>query len=172
MKNTNRTYYLFIAVAALISLSSCGTYRINKTCDFGKISDLSELNGTYLNEELKGKGFRLMQFFDYRVKPDSIGISFPNDTTMLASYWDNGELVTQETIGKKKKKYFEVYYNKEQLIIPLIYSKISVQRIRVGRYKKTNDLLIRFLDEENASIFFIAGGYGGEKPYVYKKTEE
>jgi len=34
-----------------LSLSSCGTYAFFNTSDFGKIKDLSELNGTYRNED-------------------------------------------------------------------------------------------------------------------------
>ena len=164
-------YSNYIAIVTLVLLSSCGTYRINKTSDFGKIGELSELNGTYRNEESEGK-IKLMQFFDYEVNVDSVTIHFPNETTLVASYFNNGKLMTQELKGKRKRKFFEMYFEKKQLIIPLIYSKVSVSRLRIGRYKNTPSLLIRDLNEQNGSVFIIAGGYGGEKPYVYKNVEE
>lgn len=164
-------YYFFIA-ALIFLFSSCGTYRINKTSDFGKISNLGELDGTYLNEESKEQGIRMMQFFGSRENIDSVTIRFPDDNTLLVSCLIDNALVTKEFKGEKKKKYFEIYFEKKQLIVPLIYSKIAVSRLRIGRYKNTKDLLIRNLDERNGNILIIAGGYGGEKPYVYKNVEE
>ena len=184
-----------------LSLSSCGTFRINKTSDFGKIKDLSELNGTYRNEDTPlTKTQSTLRFFfgtsvnrlqllqlvgcleclDEDIKTaiairnsiDSVTIQFPDNHTLLVSFSANGTVLSTELKGKKKRKYFEIYSHKEQFIIPLIYGHVSVGRLRIGRYKKTNDLLIRNLSEQMGWLLFIAGGYGGERPYVYRKLEE
>ena len=184
-----------------LSLSSCGTFRINKISDFGKIKDLSELNGTYKNEDTPlTKTQSTLRFFfgtsvnrlqmlqlvgcleclDEDIKTaiairksiNSVTIQFPDNNTLLVSYSANGTVLSKEFKGKKKKKYFEIYFQKEQFIIPFIYGHVSVGRLRIGRYKKTNDLLIRHLSEQMGWFLIIAGGYGGERPYVYRKMEE
>ena len=148
-----------------LSLSSCGTFRINKTSDFGKIKDMSELNGKYRNEDtLQRKEYRLqmlqlvgcLECLDEDIKTaiairnsiDSVTIQFPDNNTLLVSFSANGTVLSRELKGKKKRKYFEIYSHKEQFIIPLIYGHVSVGRLRIGRYKKTNDLLIRNLSEQ------------------------
>jgi hypothetical protein len=184
-----------------LSLSSCGTFRINTTSDFGKIKDLSELNGTYRNEDTPlTKAQSILKVFwgasENRLKMlqlvgclkcldedietaiairesiDSVTIQFPDNHTLLVSFSANGTVLNQEFKGKKKRKYFEIYSHKEQFIIPLIYGHVSVGRLRIGRYKKTNDLLIRNLSEQMGWILFIGGGYGGERPYIYGKYIE
>mgnify|MGYP007112265970 CR=1 FL=1 len=141
--------------------------------DFGKINELNELDGTYSNESLQKDGFRLTQLLGMGDNIDSLRIQFLNDTTLQSSYLNNdGVLIIRELKGKKKKKYFEVYFYKEQFFIPLIYSEISVNRLRIGKYKKTNNLLIRHFLEQSGNFLIITGGYGGEKPYVYERVEK
>ena len=195
---------LFVTISML--LSSCGTYRFNKTSDFGIISDLSELNGTYRNEpQISKKGWEIGMirlFFStkeivaynagnnemmaYNIDIDLVAIRkeieqimdtvtlrFLDNNTLLVSCLINETVFSKEFKGKKKKKYFEIYYKKEKLIIPLIYSNIDVYRLRIGRYKKTNDLLIRNLSESSVSILFIGvAADAGERPYVYKRIVE
>jgi len=192
---------ILILFIVSLSLSSCGTFRINNTFSFGKIKDLSELNGTYHNEDIPltkaqsalrflwGPSVNRLQMLQLigclecldedietaiaiRKSIDSVTVQFPDNHTLLVSFSANGTVFSRELKGKKKKKYFEIYFRKEQFIIPLIYGRVSVERLRIGRHKKTNDLLIRNLSEQMGWILFIGGGYGGERPYVYKKMEE
>ena len=155
-----------------LSLSSCGTYRINKTSDFEKISDLSELNGSYYSDPYIGAKSGLIDFIDSNADTDIVTICFPDDHTFKISCLNNGVWETAEFKGKKKKKYFEIYFEKKQLIIPLILSRISVSRIRIGKYKNTNDLLIRNFLAQSGSFLIIAGGYEVEYPFVYRKMED
>ena len=195
---------LFVTIGMLFS--SCGTYRFNKTSDFGKISDLSELNGTYQNKVWKAKsGYEVMSMIGFFAGAkelraytddtkeigvyndtdmeislnwvtyrniDTVTIRFLDDNTLQVSCLVNDTVFSKEFTGKKKKKYFEFYYSKKQLIIPFIYNYIEVDRLRIGRYKKTNDLLIRNLDEHIGFFLFLGTGHGGERPYVYKRIVE
>ena len=236
-----RVKYFFIAVIMLVS-SSCGTYQFFNTSDFGKIKDLSELNGTYRNEDTPQTKLQsilrflwgtsedrrqMMDFFHHskfiddivlsdsvireakqewenrymplnfsssviddiilsesikeEYKPyaihrilsklDSVMIQFPNNHTLVVSFLVNDTVYSAEFKGKKKRNYFEIYKRKKQLIIPFIYINVDVDRLRIGRYKKKNDLLIRHLDEETVFFLFIGTGHGGERPYVYKRIE-
>jgi len=192
--------YLFIVVFMLFS-SSCGIYRINKTSDFGKIGNLSELNGTYQNKIWKAKlGWESMSLIRHFAsfeeimaynndniantididvdwisatinKTDTVNIRFLDNNTLLVSCLVNDSVFCKEFKGEKKKKYFEIYRSNKQFIIPLIYSNIKVGRLRIGRYKKTNDLLIRHLNENFGNLLIIMGGEGGERPFVYKRIE-
>ena len=192
---------ILILFAISLLFSSCGTYQFFNTSDFGKIKDLSELNGTYLNEDTpQTKAQSILRHFwgasenrlqmlqligclqcldedietaiAIRKSIDSVTIQFPDNHTLLASYSVNGTVLNRELKGKKKRKYFEIYFRKEQFIIPFIYGSVSVERLRIGRYKKTNDLLIRNLSEQMGWFLIIAGGYGGERPYVYEKISQ
>jgi len=189
---------ILILFAISLLFSSCGTYQFFNTSDFGKIKDLSELNGTYLNEDTpQTKAQSILRHFwgasenrlqmlqligclqcldedietaiAIRKSIDSVTIQFPDNHTLLASYSVNGTVLSRELKGKKKRNYFEIYFHKKQFIIPFIYGSVSVERLRIGRHKKTNDLLIRDLSEQMGWLLFIAGGYGGERPYVYKR---
>ena len=228
---TERCKQYFFIVVFMLFFSSCGTYNIFKTSDFGKISDLNELNGTYQNKpRISNKGWYVemaMFFANYRELMDNIVLSdsamreaiheweilyrppkynsgvindvvlsesikeqyrsfairrilsnidsvmllFPDNYTLVVSYLVNDTVYNAEFKGKKRKKYFEIYQSKKQIIIPLIYSNINVSRFRIGRYKKTNDLLIRHLNENFGNLLIIMGGEGGERPFVYKRIE-
>ena len=188
---------LILFVISLL-FSSCGTYQFFNTSDFGQIKDLSELNGIYLNEDTPqtkaqsilrmfwGNSERRLQMLTFfgclecmdedihtaiaiRRSIDSVTIQFSDNHTLLVFYSVNGTVLSTELKGKKKRKYFEIYFHKNQFIIPFIYGSVSVERLRIGRHKKTNDLLIRDLSEQMGWLLFIAGGYGGERPYVYKR---
>ena len=181
----------------LVSFSSCGTYNSFSTYYFEKINDLSELNGTYLNEEVDSiSGFlwgshensQMLTFFGclecidedietaiaIRRSIDSVTVQFPDDHTLLASYSVNDTVLSTELKGEKKGNYFEIYFHKKQFIIPLIYGKVSVDRLRIGRYKNTNNLYIRNYNEQLDWFLIIAGGNrgAGEKSYLYKKTSD
>ena len=98
-----------------LSLSSCGTFRINNTSSFGKIKEMSELNGTYRNEDTPlTKAQSTLRFFfgasvnrlqllqlvgcskcldedietaiAIRNSIDSVTIQFPDNHTLLVSF--------------------------------------------------------------------------------------
>lgn len=179
----------------LLSLSSCGTYNSFNTYDFEKINDLSELNGTYQNKEeqhsswVSWDGYRILQFLGclecidedietaiaIRDNINSVAIQFPDNQTLLVSYSVNDTVLRTELKGEKKGNYFEIYFEKKQFIIPLIYGKVSVNRLRIGRYKNTNNLYIRRYNEQMWWVFIIAAGNkggAGETPYLYEKISD
>ena len=192
---------LFVTIGML--LSSCGTYRFNKTSDFGIISDLSELNGTYQNKVWTAEfgwveAISMIRFFAYAKELrafniddididtdmeislnrdtyrniDTVTIRFLDDNTLQVSCLVNDTVFSKELTGKKKKNFFEIYYEKNQLIIPFIFCSIHVNRLRIGRYKNTNDLLIRDFKENYGFLLILMGGDAqGEIPYVYKRAE-
>ena len=164
--------HILILFIISLSLSSCGTYSVVNTFDFGKISDLSELNGSYFSDPYIGTKHRLIGYTGSNADTDFVTICFPDDHTFRISCLNNGVWEMAEFKGEKKEEYFEIYLERNTRIIPLIYSKISIQRIRIGKYKNTNDLLIgRFL-AKSGNILIIADGYQVERPFVYKKMEE
>ena len=183
--------HILILFIISLSLSSCGTYRINNTLSFGKIKELSELNGTYQNLPTRWQGeYDMLHFvgclkfidedFDtarvIRKSIDYVTIQFPDDNTLLASFSVNGTVLSRELKGKKKRKFFEIYFEKDQFIIPFIFGHAYVDRVRIGRYKKTNDLHIRHLDQRVGWLLFLSGGaddtVGYENPFIYRKIGE
>jgi hypothetical protein len=184
--------HILILFIVSLSLSSCGTYRINNTLSFGKIKELSELNGTYQNQLYNREKsrynilylFGCLKCLDENIDTalviqksiDSVTIQFPDDTTLLVSYLVNDTILSKEFKGKKKRKFFEIYFRKDQFFIPFILGSIDVRRARIGRYKKTNDLHIRYLDQRAGWLFFLSGGaddmFGYEASLVHKRIGE
>ena len=107
---------------------------------------------------------------------DSVTIQFPDDNTLLVSYSVNGTVLSREFKGKKRRKFFEIYFEKDQFIIPFIFGHVYVDRLRIGRYKKTNDLQIRHLDQRVGWLLFLSGGaddmVGYENSFIYRKIGE
>ena len=107
---------------------------------------------------------------------DSVTIQFPDDNTLLASFSANGTVLSKEFKGKKKRNFFETYFEKDQFIIPFIFGYVYVNRVRIGRYKKTNDLHIRYLDQRVGWLFFLSGEaddmFGYEASLVHKRIGE
>ena len=184
--------HILILFIISLSLSSCGTYRINNTSSFGKIKELSELNGTYQNQlySWKKSRYNILYLFGcweridgdidtaiaIQKSIDSVTIQFPDDTTLLVSYSVNDTVLSKEFKGKKKRKFFEIYFEKDQFIIPFIFGRVYVERVRIGRYKKTNDLHIRYLYQRAGWLFFLSGGaddmFGYEASLVHKRIGE
>ena len=82
---------------------------------------------------------QMLQFFDclkcidedrdtaiaIRRSIDSVSIQFPDNHTVFASYSVDGTVLSTELKGEKKGKYFEIYFQKNQFIIPFIYENMG-----------------------------------------------
>ena len=178
--------FLLVVAMFILTFTSCGTYQHFITHEFSKISYINELDGFYVNksepvrgtvhtseafrseEDLERYGYllRLFRIFDIA---DTVYITMLSTNEIKVTYCIDS--IGHERIfkGKLKRKYFEVYHGKAQLIIPFIYSNIFVSRIRIGKFDDGN-LLIRNFYEDSGNILIFAGGSGGwEQGFRFRK---
>ena len=154
----------------LLTLTSCGTLRVNNTSDFSTISEIKDLEGYYLNRTNNGS---ILSCFNIREYADFVTLTSDNPNEIKLTYYNSDSLTKQERIfpGTMKKKYFEIYFSKLQFFIPLIYGIYDIDRIRIGK-TKDGKLLIRNLEEKSGHWLVIGGGYSVETPFVFSCAKE
>ncbi len=167
MTNRNMKSFCGILMSVFV-FTSCGTMRINKTSDFAAIKDIKEINGHYLN---RGDGSSILSCFNIREYADFVTIAAENSGEIKLTYYNDSIKQEQVFVGQMKKKYWEIYFSKQQFFIPLIYSSCSIDRIRVGK-SKDGKLLIRNFFDQSGNLLLLAGGSSGETPYKFSYAEE
>jgi hypothetical protein len=150
--------------------TSCGTMRFNKTSDFAKIKDVKDLEGYYLNFG-DGDGKSILSCFNVREYADFVTIASDNPKEIKLIYFNGSTKQEQVFKGRMKKKFFEIYFSKLQIIIPPILSIIDIDRIRIGK-TKDGKLLIRNLIDQNGNLLVITGPYSVEDAYIFSYADE
>lgn len=165
---------LIIALAG--ALSSCGTFRSSPTNHFRKIENKTERRHYYGYADFnKQAGYNagIMRLFNMREDCDFFNLEFlPGDSVKL-SYWSYGDSGAEwkENVfkGKWRSRYFEIYFSKEQFVIPLLFSRIDVDRVRVGISTK-GDLLITNLYNRSGNLLLLAGGEVSEHTFIFRSS--
>ncbi len=169
--------YIFFTLSLLL-IYSCGTYRINKTSGFVPLTDLQQLNGKYITQSQltnknKNLSYLLQHFNINNEKADFANLTFEEPNQVKLDYIvDSKEGAVEKKIvleGSRKKKYLEIYFSKEQSFIPLLYSKINVQRIRIGKDKNGELLIMNFYDR-SGNVLFLGAGSSFERGSHFKKS--
>jgi hypothetical protein len=70
-----------------------------------------------------------------------------------------------------KDDYFEICFSNKKFILPVIYSSINIDMLRIGK-SKDGELLIRKLEENGGNILILAGGGGGEYSCLFSYAKE
>lgn len=164
----------------IISLSSCGTYQLNRTKEFSKFENsFSEINGEYYGYSLPTKKQKrpasASELFNLGIESDFFTLTYLDENKVKIEYMTQTEEgFTQKEIfleGKLKKRYFEIYFSKNQFIIPFLVSNIKIDRIRIGKDENGNLVLMNFV-ENSGNLAIIGAGYAFEKPYLFKKSSQ
>jgi hypothetical protein len=153
---------------SVFAFTSCGTYRINDTSDFSKIKGAKDLEGYYLNRTDR---ISILSCFEIREYADFVTIVSEKPNEIKLIYYSNSTKQEQIFKGKMKKKFFEIYFSKKQFILPLIYSFIDIDRIRIGK-SKDGKLLIRKFVDQNGNLLVITGPSSEETPYLFSDANE
>lgn len=170
---------VFILIASVFFIYSCGTYRINKTSDFKKTTNLDSLNGNYFSKPFPLKKNYNKDFFSLinksNTQSDFFNLEFIDKNNLKISYDEivENKFVSKEIIlnGKRKKKFFEVYFSKKQFFIPILYGNFDIDRLRIG-FDKTGKILIRNFSDGSGNILFIGGGFSGESKSLFESVEK
>jgi len=114
----------------------------------------------------------MLTLFNLSGYADFITISIESDNKLIISYVDDSISEKITFNGKMKKKFFEIYFEKKQFFIPLICSRISIDRIRIGK-TKDGKLLIRNFDDHSGHILPVGGaGTSSETPYQFENQKQ
>jgi hypothetical protein len=73
--------------------------------------------------------------------------------------------------GEMKRKYFEIYFQNKNIMIPLIYTNTDIWRFRIGK-TSGGELLINTYAETSGSIFIFGAGGASEKFYKFQPADE
>lgn len=150
-----------------------------KVSEMVKIDNVSMLNGRYYTKSVPHKEnqgeyqnhlLRLLNVIE-DIRPsyyidlefednEKLKISYPiykNDTTLVE---------TRYLHGKKRRKYWEVYFENESVNIPFIYERVIKDRVRIGKNIKNQLLMEKFTNNEGW-VLFLGDGYALKSKNVF-----
>ena len=155
-----------------------------KVSEMVKIDDLSMLNGRYYTKSVPHKeqqgeyqnhmlrllnvieDIRPSYYVDFEFEDnEKLKISYPiykNDTILVETKYLN---------GKKRRKYWEVYFENESVNIPFIYGRVIKDRVRIGKNTKNQLLMEKFTNNEGW-ILFLGDGYALKSKNVFYHYED
>jgi hypothetical protein len=149
-----------------------------------KIDDISMLNGRYYTKSIPHKEqqgeyqnhlLRLLNVIE-DIRPSYyIDIDFQNNENLKISYPiyknDTTLVETRYLHGKKRRKYWEVYFENESVNIPFIYGRVIKDRVRIGKNTKNQLLMEKFTNNEGW-ILFLGDGYALKSKNVFYHYED
>ena len=150
-----------------------------KVSEMVKIDDLSMLNGRYYTKSVPHKEnqgeyqnhlLRLLNVIE-DIRPSYyIDIDFQNNENLKISYPiyknDTTLVETRYLHGKKRRKYWEVYFENESVNIPFIYGRVIKDRVRIGKNTKNQLLMEKFTNNEGW-VLFLGDGYALKSKNVF-----
>ena len=175
MRKIKNILFYFILVSFLYSC---------KVSEMVKIDDLSMLNGRYYTKSVPHKeqqgeyqnhllrllnvieDIRPSYYIDFEFEDnEKLKISYPiyrNDTTLVE---------TRYLHGKKRRKYWEVYFENESVNIPLIYGRVIKDRVRIGKNTKNQLLMEKFTNNEGW-VLFLGDDYALKSKNIFYHYED
>ena len=150
-----------------------------KVSEMVKIDNVSMLNGRYYTKSVPPKenqgeyqnhllrllnvieDIRPSYYIDFEFEDnEKLKITYPiykNDTTLVE---------TRYLHGKKRRKYWEVYFENESVNIPFIYGRVIKDRVRIGKNTKNQLLMEKFTNNEGW-VLFLGDGYALKSKNVF-----
>lgn len=150
-----------------------------KVSEMVKINDITTLNGRYYTKSIPHKEqqgeyqnhlLRLLNVIE-DIRPSYyIDIDFQNNENLKISYPiyknDTTLVETRHLQGKKRRKYWEVYFENESVNIPFIYGRVIKDRVRIGKNTKNQLLMEKFTNNEGW-VLFLGDGYALKSKNVF-----
>ena len=150
-----------------------------KVSEMVKIDDISMLNGRYYTKSIPHKEqqgeyqnhlLRLLNVIEDIRSSYYIDIDFQNNENLKISYPiyknDTTLVETRHLQGKKRRKYWEVYFENESVNIPFIYGRVIKDRVRIGKNTKNQLLMEKFTNNEGW-VLFLGDGYALKSKNVF-----
>ena len=155
-----------------------------KVSEMVKIDNVSMLNGRYYTKSVPHKEsqgeyqnhlLRLLNVIE-DIRPSYyIDFEFEDNEKLKISYpiykTDTILVETKYLHGKKRRKYWEVYFENESVNIPFIYGRVIKDRVRIGKNTK-NQLLIEKFNNNEGWVLFLGDGYELKSKNVFYHYED
>ena len=155
-----------------------------KVSEMVKIDDISVLNGRYYTKSIPHKEqqgeyqnhlLRLLNVIE-DIRPSYyIDFEFEDNEKLKISYpiYKNDTILveTKYLHGKKRRKYWEVYFENESVNIPFIYGRVIKDRVRIGKNTKNQLLMEKFTNNEGW-VLFLGDGYALKSKNVFYHYED
>ena len=150
-----------------------------KVSEMVKIDNVSMLNGRYYTKSVPHKEsqgeyqnhlLRLLNVIE-DIRPSYyIDLEFEDNEKLKISYpiYKNDTILveTKYLHGKKRRKYWEVYFENESVNIPFIYGRVIKDRVRIGKNTKNQLLMEKFTNNEGW-VLFLGDGYALKSKNVF-----
>lgn len=94
----------------------------------------------------------------YGLNSDSVKIEIPDSNHLMLSY--TSSLITDTITFEgnfKKNGAFQIQFAKQNIMIPIIYSRTNINKVRIGLTKDRKIWINKYFDN-TGNIFLIAGG--------------
>jgi hypothetical protein len=93
---------------------------------------------------------------------DSIDFFFVNQTRLQISFIENGQRLEKVLDGRMSKRgYFESFFENERIevppVIPILYSKYNIDRLRIALHRDGCIIVSRF-GRRAGNLLFVTGG--------------
>ena len=144
-----------------VSILLCFIIFSCASSDFRK-KDMLEINQK-MNVEIQNQptnidGVDFLELFGISHKATDVKISFDDSGDLRIVYNNPDFKKPQQQIfkGKLKKKYFEVYFEKEKVFFPPVYCKTKIDRLRIAIAKDSTLFTQRFY--ESSGMFLLMAG--------------
>ena len=150
-----------------------------KVSEMVKIDNITTLNGRYYTKssphkekqrEYQNHMLRLLNVIE-DIRPSYyIDFEFEDNEKLKISYpiYKNDTILveTKYLHGKKRRKYWEVYFENESVNIPFIYGRVIKDRVRIGKNTKNQLLMEKFTNNEGW-VLFLGDGYALKSKNVF-----
>ena len=193
MTDKSYTILLFVSLISLLVFSSCGNGLQIKKRNFKKMN--TAFSGKFINGSVRSKKSSAIPFrstdtsaADERTissllflsdmlvsNADTVYLKLDANENLKVTYRDSLHVVRTEIFeGKLRKKgFYEIYLFKERIeippVIPIIYGKVNIGRLRIG-LTKNNNLIIDAYFTHGGNIFIFAVGSSSRKQYTFRSV--
>lgn len=166
--------HLFTIIILGLVLTSCKT---SKNIRYKNLSSLDRnFSASFENSAIKKDSFKsqtsILQLLKIATTDtiSDVHLALQNNGELKVDYVNNnGERKSIVLKGKFKKHYYQVFFQRNQIIIPPIYWVTHIERIRLST-SKDNTLVINTYSEHTAMIMMFAGGSSWKAQHRFNKS--
>lgn len=175
MKNT---LIKALSILSILVFSSCATGMQIAKENFKPIN--TNFEGVFQNKQynlIKEDEYTktLASLLSLKDKPKEIALHFNTKKELVVRYKDSLNNPKEKILkGKLRNRgYYQVYLYKKRLeippLFPIIYSKVSITKIRIAMTKE-DKLVIDYISDDGMNIFILAGGTYYRNQYYFEKN--
>jgi hypothetical protein len=163
-----------ILLATIALHSSCGTglyVRKSQVKPLDKNFSVKADNNSFkIHGRRYGNPTLLTLLEIYHVNTDSVQINFIDSLKLQLSYRDGGTIKKKVFKGQfAKNGYYEIFLRNESKVIPIIYARHNINRIRMALTIQ-DDLIVDNDWNESGHILILGAGDSGRRQSYFKTT--